>query len=118
MLASEGTFRAATDLGIDWVVSRSQTRESDVPTIEPVSPYDLQLPERGNTPAETFAQITRPLDDPALVLAHPNIHVYHDATEAFEAWLAKRSPVPPVAVLDKINKLGLLCDCFASFLLQ
>jgi peptidoglycan/xylan/chitin deacetylase (PgdA/CDA1 family) len=118
MLASDGAMRAATDLGIEWVVGRPESNGQDVPTIEPISPYDLQLLESGRDPKETFEHITRNLDDHALVLTHPNIHLYHDAIEAFEAWLESQTPEPPAAAVAEADTVGLLCDCFSPFRLQ
>jgi peptidoglycan/xylan/chitin deacetylase (PgdA/CDA1 family) len=118
MLASDGTMRAATDLGVEWVVGRPETDEPDVPTAEPVSPYDLQLLESGSGPTETFEHITRNLDDNTLVLTHPNIHLYHDATAAFEAWLEAQTPEPPAAAVTGTAAVGLLCDCFSPFRLR
>lgn len=118
MLASDGVMRAAADLGIEWVVGRPESDEQDVPTREPASPYDLQLLESGTGPIETFEHISRDLDDNALVLTHPNIHRYHDATAAFETWLQAQTPKPPAAAVTGTADVGLLCDCFPPFRLQ
>lgn len=116
LLASDGTIRAAREHGIEWLVGRPvETGDTGIPTIEPDHPYDLQLLERGHTPTETFERIDRSADDDSLVLCHPNVHLFHDAMTAFEAWLAERTPSSPGRLLHGYDGPGLVCDCFPPF---
>lgn len=125
MAASEGTLRAAADLGIEWVVGRRRsggctatnaTPETDLHLMQPVRPYDLQLLERGLSPTATFERLDEQTDESSLMLCHPNIHLHHDATDAFAHVLHTRSYRSPG---DLAGRRGdgpaLLLDCFPPF---
>lgn len=123
--ASDGTLRAAADLDFEWVVGRRVDGESsagrtgaasDLTLLQPVHPYDLQLLERGLTPTAAFRRLEEKTDESSLLLCHPNVHLYHEATGAFDDWLRERSfSAPGDLARSRNGGPGLLLDCFPPF---
>ncbi|WP_238532960.1 polysaccharide deacetylase family protein [Halalkalicoccus jeotgali] len=117
MRCSRGTVQAAEEHGIEWIVG---TEPSDVDTsisfLQPESPYDLQLFERGNAGPAVTERMAETAEGGSLLLCHPNIHAVHDARKSFAAFLAEGSFVKPsTAAADETEQLGLLLDCFPPF---
>jgi peptidoglycan/xylan/chitin deacetylase (PgdA/CDA1 family) len=108
---SGATLRAAADLGLDYVLGRT---DAEVPAgiafREPAHPYDLVYLNEGADPAETFARVRGQTEAGTTHLVHPNMLDYYDATEAFDAWVAETSPVAVGELVDGADGVGLLVD--------
>ena len=117
MQASDGTVRAAADLGVEWLVGVTTGDDAAaLPTVTPEHPYDLQLLERGHSPDDAVARVDEMVDDSSLLLCHPNVHLYHEATAAFAEYLHDHDFVPPGELVCRGGDTpGLLLDCFAPF---
>ena len=116
--ASEGTLRAASDLGVEWIVgSRADdSAADDLAVTQPTRPYDIQLFEDDLEPAAVFERLGENADGSSLLLCHPNVHVHHDGAAAFTEWLDGRSfATPGDLALDRDDGPGLLLDCFPPF---
>ena len=111
METSAGTLRAADELGIDWLLGRT---EADVPAgltrLDPVAPWDTRLLEGGTDPDDAFEQLAGAPATDEVFLMHPNLHEYYGANAAFDAWLDDRSPTT-VAAAIKGNGAGVVLDC-------
>lgn len=112
MDASEGTLRAAADVGIEWVLGRCAGRvPNGVTLVSPVSPWDTRLLEAGTEPAAVFEQLGQGRDDDeGVFLCHPNLHEYYDAQRAFDTWLDS-TKLAPVATAHSDTGTGLVLDC-------
>ena len=88
------TLRAVEELGMDWVLGRTDAAVPDgVEFHEPAHPYDLLLLNEGRDPAETFDRLREQTEPGVAHLVHPNMLDYYGAREEFEAWLAETGPV-------------------------
>jgi peptidoglycan/xylan/chitin deacetylase (PgdA/CDA1 family) len=116
--ASEGTLRAASDLGVELIVgSRADDdTDDDLAVTQPIRPYDIQLLESDLEPAAAFERLGENADESSLLLCHPNVHALHDGAEAFADWLDGRSfATPGDLARDRDDGPGLLLDCFPPF---
>lgn len=116
--ASEGTLRAAADLGVEWIVgSRADDgADDDLTVTQPIRPYDIQLLESDPEPAAAFERLSENADESSLLLCHPNVHLHHDGADAFADWLDARSfATPGDLACDRDDGPGLLLDCFPPF---
>ncbi len=106
-----GTLRAVADLGLDWVLGRT---DADVPAAvdlhEPAHPYDLLLLNEGADPAATFARLREQSEPGAALLVHPNMLAYYDALDEFRAWLGETAVVTVGEVVAGGEGVGLLND--------
>jgi hypothetical protein len=112
MGTSVGTVRAAADLGLSWLLGRPEVAAPDLTVVEPVDPWDFRLFEDGLAPAEAFDRLDGPPAGDEVFLAHPNLYPFYGATDAFEAWLASRSPVSVAEAVGSGGE-GLVLDCLA-----
>lgn len=117
--ASPGTLAAAADLGVEWVVgARTDPDVTDdgLTVVRPIHPYDIQLLESDLDPATAFERLGEHADGSAPFLCHPNVHLHHDAADAFAAWLDTRSVTAPAESIARgASEPGLLLDCFPPF---
>jgi putative ABC transport system ATP-binding protein len=106
-----GTLRAVADLGLDWVLGRT---DADVPAAvdlhEPAHPYDLLLLNEGADPAATFERLREQSGPGAALLVHPNVLAYDDALDEFRAWLGETAVVTVGEVVAGGEGVGLLND--------
>lgn len=116
--ASEGTLQAARDLGVEWIVGSrvNEPADDDLTVVQPTHPYDIQLLERGLDPTAAFDRLHENAGESSLLLCHPNVHVHHDAADAFADWLEDGSFARP-GDLARGHEDGpaLLLDCFPPF---
>jgi peptidoglycan/xylan/chitin deacetylase (PgdA/CDA1 family) len=110
METSEGTVRAAADLGIEWLLGRPETTSGDLTVVEPVAPWDTRLLEGGDALADAFETLDVSPADDEVFLMHPNLQAHYGATDAFVAWLDSRSPVSVAEALDTGGE-GVVFDC-------
>lgn len=109
---SEGSLRAAAELGFDWVLGTART--DDVPKsialVDSVYPHDTRLLEGGESPENTFETLRERADEGNVFLFHPNMLEYYDAVEEFERWL---EAVNAVSVGDQRRDggVGIVLDC-------
>jgi hypothetical protein len=116
--ASAGTLEAASELGVEWVVGARTDPEADddLAVVQPNRPYDIQLLEGGGEPETAFERLGANADESSLLLCHPNVHVHHDAGDAFAGWLDGQSVTSPGALAgDTEDGPALLLDCFPPF---
>lgn len=116
--ASPGALRAASDLGVEWVVGAPADEEAApaLPAARPVGPYDLQRLERGDDPEAIFADLSTAADAGSVLLCHPNVYARPATDAAFTDWLADGSfATPGAAVAGGADDPGLLLDCFPPF---
>jgi peptidoglycan/xylan/chitin deacetylase (PgdA/CDA1 family) len=108
---SGATLRAAGDLGLDYVLGRSDaTAPAGLDLREPAHPYDLVYLNEGARPTAVFERIRAQTESGTTHLVHPNMLDYYDATDAFDAWVAETSPVSVERVVDGDEGVGLLVD--------
>lgn len=107
---SQGTLDAADDLGLEWLLG---TTDGAVPAgidlVEPHNPYDLVLLNRGESPSETFSQLTEETEPERAFLFHPNMLEYYDALPAFETWVDETAPVSIDSFVDD-GGVGIVVD--------
>lgn len=117
MRCSEGTVKAASEHEIDWIVGTPFAETDAGPAfLQPESPYDLQLYERGHTPAEVIERLDAAARPGSLLLCHPNIQAIHDGSDVFSEWLRDTEFVSPSAIAQgEQDRPGLLLDCFPPF---
>lgn len=113
---SDGTLRAVSDLGFDWVLGSAD--ESDVPDevhlVDSVYPHDTRLLEGGTSPAQTFSQLQDAAEPGATFLFHPNMLEYYDSVEEFESWIETIDPVPvSQQVTADADGIGVVLDCLS-----
>lgn len=116
--ASEGTLRAASELGVEWIVgSRADDgADNDLAITQPIRPYDIQLLESDLEPAAAFERLGENAEASSLLLCHPNVHLHHDGATAFAEWLDGRSfATPGDLACGRDDGPGLLLDCFPPF---
>lgn len=116
--ASPGALRAASDLGVEWVVGAPADEDAApaLPAARPVGPYDLQRLERGEDPEAVFADLSAAAGAGSVLLCHPNVYVRPATDSAFADWLADGSFAPPrEAIASEADDPGLLLDCFPPF---
>jgi hypothetical protein len=117
--ASPGTLRAATELGVEWLVGSpadGAQAPADLALLQPVRPYDLQLIERGTDPEQVFERLSANAAEAAVYLCHPNVHVPSGTAPAFADWLeAEAPPAPDAVAAGGCEGPGLLLDCFPPF---
>lgn len=109
--ASEGTVRAAADLGLEWILAETGAEPpADVAITEWVSPHDTVCLHRGDTPRETFEHLRSEAAPGTSFLFHPNVLEYYDAIDEFERWIRE---VEPVSVGERLagGGVGVLFDC-------
>jgi peptidoglycan/xylan/chitin deacetylase (PgdA/CDA1 family) len=110
---SEGTLRAAGELGLDWVLgdpSDDATVPDEVTLVDSVYPHDTRLLEGGTSPTETFDELAGKTENGATFLFHPNLVEYYDAAEEFDAWI---EATDPVSVREQLadGGVGVVLDC-------
>lgn len=111
MDTSAGTIRAASELGIEWVLGRTDADPPDELVLhEPIAPWDSRLLEGGTAPAAAFEELAGRADEDAPYLLHPNLQEYHGASEAFDAFLETVGPVTVALALDG-GGAGMVIDC-------
>ncbi len=110
METSEGTVRAAAELGIEWLLGRPESTNGDLTILEPVTPWDTRLLEGGDTPEEALATLDAPPGDDEVFLMHPNLQAFYGAGDAFDRWLDSRSPVTIADALESGGE-GVVLDC-------
>lgn len=121
---SADAVRAATDLGVEWIVGDlvddDATLPADAPPIlTPVRPYDLHRFERGDDPQAAFDALGREADGESLLLMHPNVHAHYDALGTFIEWLDERDVRPPADLVNgEETGPGLLLDVFPPFTVE
>lgn len=117
MRCSEETATAAAEHGIEWIVGAPHSEmDLGLAFLRPESPYDLQLYERGYSPAEVVERLDAAPEAGSLLLCHPNIHAIQGGTDEFAEWLVGGSFARPSAVAGgEGNRPGLLLDCFPPF---
>lgn len=111
---SEGTLRAASDLGFDWVLGSADESAvpADVHLVDSVYPHDTRLLEGGTSPADTFSRLGDAAEPGATFLFHPNMLEYYDAVDEFESWIETTDPVP---VTEQVTDdgIGVVLDCLS-----
>jgi hypothetical protein len=117
MRCSSGTVRAAEEHGIEWIVGAEPSGvDTSITFLQPESPYDLQLFERGHDGPAVTDRMSAAAEDGSLLLCHPNIHAVHGARESFASFLEAESFAKPSAVAaGEADRPGLLLDCFPPF---
>jgi peptidoglycan/xylan/chitin deacetylase (PgdA/CDA1 family) len=113
---SEGTLRAASELGFDWVLGSADDSEvpADIRLIDSVYPHDTRLLEGGTSPGETFSQLEAAAEQGSTFLFHPNMLEYYDALGEFEAWIDATDPVSVSQLLEGDNgEIGVVLDCLS-----
>lgn len=116
--ASPGALEAAAELGIEWVVGSRTDSETDdeLTVVQPVRPYDIQLLESDPDPTAAFERLDENADGSSPYLCHPNVHLHHDADDAFAEWLDGRAVTSPgESIVGNATETGLLLDCFPPF---
>jgi hypothetical protein len=109
---SEGTVRAATELGLSWVLGRPEVAVPELTVVEPVEPWDFHLFENGEAPEDAFDRLDEPPAAGEVFLMHPNLHPFYGATDAFETWLKSRAPVSVDQAITSGDE-ALVLDCLA-----
>jgi peptidoglycan/xylan/chitin deacetylase (PgdA/CDA1 family) len=109
---SEGTLRALSDLGLEWVLGSTDAEAvpDDISVLAPEKPYDDHFFEGGDSPTEVFDRFRRRATEESTFVFHPPYHRHYDATDAFERWVADVSPVSVSERLDS-GGVGLVLDC-------
>ena len=112
---SEGTLRAAADLGFEWVLGSADEEmvPDEITLVDSVYPHDTRLLEGGASPEETFAQLSEAAESGATFLFHPNMLEYYDATEEFAAWLESVEPVSVSQQLADGEGVSIVLDCLS-----
>jgi peptidoglycan/xylan/chitin deacetylase (PgdA/CDA1 family) len=107
---SQGTLDAADDLGFEWLSGATEAEvPSGMPLVEPHSPYDLVMLNRGDSPSETFTHLGDAAEPDTAFLFHPNMLEYYDALSEFEEWVAETSPVSVGTFLED-GGVGIVLD--------
>jgi hypothetical protein len=110
--ASEGTLRAAADLGLDYLVGQPAAAAPEGLTVlELTDPYTATgTLEGGATPEETFEELRDSVADGKTYVFHPPHLENYDAMEEFEAFVRDVQPVSPAEQLDE-GGVGVVLDC-------
>jgi hypothetical protein len=110
--ASEGTLRAAADLGLEYLVGQAQANPPDSLTVlELTDPYTATgTLEGGATPEETFDELRDSVEDGKTYVFHPPHLENYDAMDEFEAWVRDVRPVAPGQQIDD-GGVGVVLDC-------
>ena len=116
MRCSPEAVRAAEEHGIEWIVGARPDVDTSITFLQPESPYDLQLFERGHDGPAVTDRMAEAADDGSLLLSHPNIHAVHDARESFVSFLESEPFAKPSEIAaGETDRPGLLFDCFPPF---
>ncbi|WP_313693565.1 polysaccharide deacetylase family protein [Halorarum halobium] len=107
---SEGTLRAADELGLTWILGRSEADAPDgIDLFDSVFPHDTRLLGGDGTPEAAFAELTDRAAPGETFLFHPNLVEYHGAMDEFDAWTRE---VRPTAVgRAGPEDVGVVLDC-------
>lgn len=106
---SEGTLRAAADLGFEWILGRSEAAVPEgIDLFDSVFPHDTRL--LGDRTSESaFAELADRAAPGETFLFHPNLIEYHGAMEVFASWTAEVQPTA-VGRVDP-DDVGVVLDC-------
>ncbi|MFB6129445.1 MAG: polysaccharide deacetylase family protein [Salinigranum sp.] len=117
---SEGTLRAAAELGFEWV--HGSADDADVPTeidlVDTVYPHDTRMLEGGTPTEDAFDRLDEAAVDGATFLFHPNMLQYYGAMEAFEAWIEANDPVSIGEQTAAGEGVGVILDCIRPLRLE
>jgi hypothetical protein len=110
--ASDGTLRAAADLGLEYLVGQPEAAPPEGLTVlELTDPYTATgTLEGGATPAETFEELRESVADGKTYVFHPPHLENYDAMDEFEAFVRDVQPVSPAEQLDD-GGVGVVLDC-------
>lgn len=109
---SDGSLRAAAELGVDWVLGTPDTDNvpESLTMIDSVYPHDTRLLEGGASAESAFEELSDRTDSGSVFLFHPNMLEYYGATQEFERWLGS---VDAVSIEERRRDggVGLVLDC-------
>jgi peptidoglycan/xylan/chitin deacetylase (PgdA/CDA1 family) len=110
---SEGTLRAAADLGLEFVIGRTDaTAPDDIAIFQPEEPYAATgILEGGTSPANTFEQLRDAATPGKIYILHPPHLENYGAMDEFEAFLRDIQPVSPSRLLQNPDEIGIVLDC-------
>lgn len=113
---SAGTLRAAEELGIEWILGRTEEDVPDAITlVGSVFPHDARkLVGEGKSPETTFVELQDLVEDGEIFLFHPTLVEYYDGMDEFESWLDRNRPTTVSQfIADGQEGLGLMLDSTA-----